>query len=1567
MVTTTSTVGPGLDYETLDDWQNARSKVGTTGDVEIAQLSAGLYDDEITLTGWNAGIQIRIFGSNVLGGDPLGGTTFFRTSSTQPAQIQVEVPNTVLIRDISFAQPPNTSDEAIRIGGAGVSSTTVTVNRCVFADHSTSQQDHIYIAQPASGETHTCALTIRNSIFFNAARANVHVQNFTSSHVVNVTMIVQGCLFSNTLGSPIQIAHQDASSQTLLFFVGSINLVGGVVSRVDANGTYAGAMDFGYVTDTAANIAAQFAGGVTNSQTDLGVSFASGTLVPGTMQFTSATDYSLVDSPDNVLIGKITTATPLGGIYPTTDWENDTRVLPYDIGPDHTPAAAVTVTPDPAESVSETSVTAVLGPVTVTPAPAASVSETAGSFVELNPVIYIGDLNIAQLTPHDRTQVFTPMISVPDGLITDASQPLVRVRDTVTGDMVQAHYVNGSMKRKNGSWRHIRAQFPASLLGASGGQFGYSEWSEKQLVVETGMADTPIPAYSIHPAVNPNGIRCQFRTQMRGAWSPDISSVVYASGPERTWQLRSDQTELYDPFTQDFPSTIEAPEELEDTVGAGNRWMRAYRTRRRLLPEAEDFKLGNRDGVPDPVNEEEPSLAATLLYEVPSVEAGPWARCIRFWVEITNSMVTDDDNVRAPQVVCGLWDGQQPRVNIFTSDGTNFPAEVFLFGEDAVAPNKSTFATGIGFGLTNTSAGSNYDAFHNGMSRVYQGVMFFKGGDPLTADEQALLDALRYQPSGGSVGEDCVLYAMQSNLKDHDTFGVFGVVPDIAEHEWASMADFRTEMGAWCRGKRDNYRAAPGAQPDFWQVSQHGLLPATNATGSQSSFGAYTGFHWAMSGHPDVRSLMISAYQETARYYHYRRIDCTPYRYDDVRIAGTPATWQSSTHFNRGVKFYIFSWNHTYPSKGPDRPWQWYMGKWGTPPNGGDLSTPRPGGAPQGWVPCDYEHFVYNLTSATMQLTGDRWLLEQERHDLVNVAMCSRQGPESLTNGAPYVWSQLGTGQPRSEGRFLRSVAQIAQLVTDPDVQEDFFEKMRIRADALLFWSTRDNEGLGEFGDLRNCLFSDQVTIAATPSARYFSTGSFRDCDNPALPAFPDGNGDAAGATWQNGLECMGIFGLRQLVDKFDTNNIRRVAVVGNADVMLFQFSKGWALWGYELQGPDDWIGFFAIRRDIDPMVEGKGVPASSYGLRPAFCNSDGSPAEVGKWGGALIPHNGGVPEFEVGRKVWGYWGCAPILLANTYHPDDVEVQVALDTKLRAAPGIWETPAERRTAFFGSSDPAIPFAAIVANPFAPPVDVGNPPIRPEPAESVSETAIGAVVLGAVTVSPAPAVSESDSSVEQGILGDLVVSVGGVEALAETAGTFTTQPASLVVSPAPAESEARAEVGEVVLGAISVAPEGAESIAETFGPLVAFPLTLTPAPATSVSATALGAALLGPLRLFPDSAESIGASELGAAILGPLTLVPAPAESVSQTRLDPGEFPIRVQPAAAISIAETAGGFLEPGPDAPDPVLSGDGTTPNDVVSTLDPRAIVFLGLSRFIQRLTPAQRRWLERWRDSFR
>ena len=268
-------------------------------------------------------------------------------------------------------------------------------------------------------------------------------------------------------------------------------------------------------------------------------------------------------------------------------------------------------------------------------------------------------------------------------------------------------------------------------------------------------------------------------------------------------------------------------------------------------------------------------------------------------------------------------------------------------------------------------------------------------------------------------GEDCVLYAVPTDLKDHDTYGAFGVVQDpVAEHGWASVDALRTDVASRFRSARDAYRAG-----DIWQEPQHGCLRYTAATGAQQSFGAFSGFEWAMSGHPDFRSLWLSVSSEAHRWHHHYRVNGTVMRYDDVRTAGTPSKWQSSAHFSRGQPFYSSNWNHQWPDNGPEPSFIWKLGKWGAGSFSGDLSSPR-GNAANGWSGYDYEHFVLNQTCSAAYLMADRWVLDVEMKHLRNVAMCSRQTPQNLESGE-YVWSQV---EPESLAQKVVGFAQLLML-----------------------------------------------------------------------------------------------------------------------------------------------------------------------------------------------------------------------------------------------------------------------------------------------------------------------------------------------------------------------------------------------------------------------------------------------------------------------------------------------------------------------------------------------------------
>ncbi|MEO0481945.1 MAG: hypothetical protein AAF196_20970, partial [Planctomycetota bacterium] len=948
----------------------------------------------------------------------------------------------------------------------------------------------------------------------------------------------------------------------------------------------------------------------------------------------------------------------------------------------------------------------VLGSEVVTPPPAnltfgvGAPQIVAGN----NAPTVLSTLRIGQMTPHARSQVFTAMVPLPAGLISDSSQPAIRVRDLSTDQAVQVHYVNGAMKRGDGSWRIARCQFPASLAAATDPQFNYPIWADKELQFELGSADA-IPTYAVHPAVDPAVMQFRFRTEIGGAWMPSIANVVSPSGPQRSWIIDPMTSEWNDYTSLGYPAQSRPRTEMADTVGSGPRWMRAYEVTKRLLPEAEDWDTVSPA---DPQSETEPCLLARLIYEVPSVSTGGWARAVRFWVELSNSMVTDDANPRAPQVINGRWGSTIPRLTIFNGDLTNFPADVVIYGDDAMLPGISTFAGGMGFDLSQIEDGSNgrrgYGSFHDGMSRVYQGVFYFTGGDPLTPEESETRAAILHEPVDESRGEDAVLYAIPTDLKDHDTYGAFGVVPDpVAEHGWASVDALRSDVGARLRAARDAYRTG-----DPWQEPQHGCLRYTAATGAQQSFGAFSGFEWAMSGHPDCRSLWLSVSQEAHRWHHHYRVDGTVMRYDDVRHPGTPTKWQSSAHFSRGQPFYSSNWNHQWPSTGPEPNFIWKLGKWGAGSLSGTLSSPR-GTSGNGWSGYDYEHFVLNQACAAAYLTGDRWVLDVEMKHLRNVAMCSRQTPQDLESGE-YVWSQVGTGVPRSEGRWLRSVAHVVTLETDPTVLEDFFQKLHLRAEALAYWGSSDNQGQSassRFGNRKSSLFTDYAATSED-NTRYFTNNNehFLCGSDPLTLAWPSSaQNEPSSNGWQEGLQCMGMWAGR-VVAQHDPSNIRGAVTISELDFSLREFTRGWPQFGYELVG-GQWFSPFVIFRDISPTERGARIPVESYGDVTRFCNSSDQLRTSGALWGPQIGHNGGVPQFQRGSATWNRWSCALILLANFYHPDDPAVQAAIQERLANNP-IYIGPDARRSEFLAVPDNSINFFAVIPDPFtAPAADVGT--------------------------------------------------------------------------------------------------------------------------------------------------------------------------------------------------------------------------------------------------------------------
>ena len=239
-------------------------------------------------------------------------------------------------------------------------------------------------------------------------------------------------------------------------------------------------------------------------------------------------------------------------------------------------------------------------------------------------------------------------------------------------------------------------------------------------------------------------------------------------------------------------------------------------------------------------------------------------------------------------------------------------------------------------------------------------------------------------------------------------------------------------------------------------------------------------------------------------------------------------------------------------------------------------------------------------------------------------------------------------------------------------------------------------------------MFADYAATSED-NTRYFTNNNehFICGSSPLTQAWPSSaQNDPASNGWQEGLQCMGMYAAR-VITNHDPDATRRDASITDYDFSITEFTRGWPQWGYELVS-GQWLSFFVISRDIDPAERGAQVPASSYDDVTRFCDGTDTLRTSGALWGPQTGHNGGIPQFQRGSDTWNRWSCALIILANQYHPGDVDVQAAITERLINNP-IYVSGSTRRSELTSVPDNSINFFSMIPQAFTWPQEaMGDP-------------------------------------------------------------------------------------------------------------------------------------------------------------------------------------------------------------------------------------------------------------------
>lgn len=643
----------------------------------------------------------------------------------------------------------------------------------------------------------------------------------------------------------------------------------------------------------------------------------------------------------------------------------------------------------------------------------------------------IGTIRVSNWSENTRSDIQTCVLPLADGLLTVAAgQRITALNALSNGESQNVQWHQMGMPYPSGFVRYARVHFKVDLPTATAAEAStlpYPVYTERDIVF------TSDPTL-INPWTTPLSVL-------------GLAQIAFDFSVPTQFGLL---THTHD-FSVGFPSSLGTIIE-QDIFNEGNSVIKVFRQRGRTTPNAPGM----------------PSFWWELLMELGQQNH------VKFWFNYGNSEVRPDDDRK--------WEGTELRLNgpitlaFRTISAAPLPT-INVHESDYKIPSQIRAADNLTEVLTlidpfddvlennpNQVTPIRHDRaqFPDGASQVFSGTFSFGAG--LTGSELSTHNA----------EADRSMFCVSLDWDKHESYGPVGFtgpLPNnsvITNQATAKIQAARLADSDWRRviTYPPHNPSEPLLAPDFnapradpWR--QHlvgGLPPFPGTSGNNTDFSAGPKLvHLALGKIPDFRAYRNDAYQIACRIYHYRETDVSQIDVDGPlhsnRLIGSPpvpinlwsnvGAWNGRPHFNPT----------TVPI--PSAAFADVLGK-----TISGTVTARPNivhaniaaVATDGWGSFDREHITANTQFCYALMTGDRWFVSTELHDMSELILMSvwPSGPVGTRGGADIYRGHASTFRldsgfsPRSHGRNYLFMAWCALLTGRTDLQDRLIDQALI-------------------------------------------------------------------------------------------------------------------------------------------------------------------------------------------------------------------------------------------------------------------------------------------------------------------------------------------------------------------------------------------------------------------------------------------------------------------------------------------------------------------------------------------